>query len=156
MGWVATSIIGWVALAHLWFGMSTETALLAFIAFAICGVTAAIWAQTQRVPEQPDRDFYVVTHDSYRWDLTKDSVRPRTAKPELGGTIHAYDTLAAAEMKYRQLEAEHSPLDLEGHDLSSYHEWRGYDEEETYFGLSMHVPKPRRMTKSSTMTAGTA
>ena len=63
------SIIGWVALAHHWLGMSTETALLAFIAFATCGVAAAVSPQTQRVPEPqfpPERDIYVVTNERYR------------------------------------------------------------------------------------------
>jgi hypothetical protein len=87
----------------------------------------------QQAPEPqalPERDFYVVTHDTYRWDLPRNLVRPSTAKPGLGGTIYAYDTLAAAEMKYRHLEAEQQPLNLEGHDLT-YHENYGYDEEET-------------------------
>jgi hypothetical protein len=130
----AASIVGWVALAHHWLGMSTETALLAFIAFATCGVTAFLaLAQTQRVSEPqlpPERDFYVVTNESYRWNRTTSVVRPNTAKPELGGTIYAYDNLATAEMKYRQLESEHPPLNLEDHDLS-YHETFGYDEAET-------------------------
>lgn len=121
-------IVGWVALAHYWLGMSTETAILGFIAFAICGVAAA---HNQRVPEPPpERDFYVVTLERYRWDLPANRVRPNAAKPELGGTIYAYDTLAAAKIKYQQMEAEQSSLNLQGKDFS-YHEWFGYDEEET-------------------------
>jgi hypothetical protein len=124
------TIVGWVALAHYWLGMSTEIALLGFIAFAICGVTAA---QNQRVPEPqlpPERDFYVVTLERYRWNPTTNVVRPNAAKPELGGTIYAYDTLAAAKIKYRQLEAEQPSLDLKGQNIS-YHETFGYDDEET-------------------------
>lgn len=124
-------IVGWVALAHYWLGMSTETALLGYIAFAIYGVAAA---QNQRVPEpppeKPERDFYVVTLERYRWNPTTNGRRPNATKPEPGRTIYAYDTLTAAEIKYRQLEAEQESLDLEGQDLS-YHEATGYDEEET-------------------------
>jgi hypothetical protein len=122
------AIVGWVALAHYWLGISTETALLGFIALAICGVAAA---QNQRVPEPPpEKDFYVVTLERYRWNPTTNVIRPNAAKPELGGTIYAYDTLAAAKIKYHQMEAEQSSLDLEGRDLS-YHELLGFDEEET-------------------------
>jgi hypothetical protein len=128
----AASIVGWVALAHHWLGMSTETSLLAFIAFATCGVSAAVFTQTQRVLEPhlpPARDFYVVTNENYRWNPATSGFRRNTVKPELGGTIYSYDNLVAAEMKYRQLEAEHSSLDLEDRDFS-YHEIFGYDEEE--------------------------
>jgi hypothetical protein len=126
-------MIGWVVVAHQWLGMSTEAALLAFIAFAIAGFSAAVLAQMLQAPEPealPERDFYVVTHDTYRWDLPRSRQRRQTTKPELGGTIYAYDTLAAAELKYRQLEAEQQPLDLDGYHFS-YHEDHGYDEVET-------------------------
>jgi hypothetical protein len=125
-------IIGWVAVAHYWLDISTQIALLAFIAFAVAG-RSAVLTQKQQAPEPealPERDFYVVTHDRYRWDLARSRLRRPTTKPELGGTIFAYDTFAAAELKYRQLEAEQQPLDLEGRDFS-YHEIYGYDEEET-------------------------
>ena len=119
------AIVGWVALAHYWLSMSTETALLGFIALMICGVAAA-----QKPQPPPEKDFYVVTLERYRWNPTTNVVRPSTAKPELGETIYAYDTLTAAKIKYHLLEAEHASLDLEGRDLS-YHEALGYDEEET-------------------------
>ena len=128
---VAIAVIaGWVAAANFWLGMSTETALLSFVAFAICVVVAK---QNQRVLEPqlpPERDFYVVTFDQYRWNPSRNGVRPNAIKSELGGTIHAYDTLVAARIKYRLLEAEKSLISLEGRDLS-YHEIFGYDEEET-------------------------
>lgn len=117
-------------MAHYWLGMSTEPALLGFIAFAIYGVMVA---RNQRMREPqlpPDRDFYVVTLERYKWNPTTNLFRPNAARPELGGTIYAYDTLAAAKIKYRQLEAEQSSLNLEGLDLS-YHEVFGYDEGET-------------------------
>jgi hypothetical protein len=143
----AASLVGWVAVAHYWLGISTETALLAFIAFAISGVGAAIFAQNQRAQEPhlpPERDFYVVTNDRYRWDLTRR--RPTALKPELGGTIYAYDTLAAAEMKFRQLEAEHPPLDLEDCGLW-YHENVGYDEEEARLWVVYTRSKPEAYDK---------
>jgi hypothetical protein len=122
-----------VGIGHYYLQFPLDVTILAYIAVQMTAIavqmtTPGLAPAPQAQP--PERDFYVVTNESYRWDPTTSVVRPRTAKSEFAGTINAYDTLAAAEMKYRQLEAEHSPLDLEGHDLS-YHERGGYDEEET-------------------------
>lgn len=122
-------VVGWIVLANYWLGMSNETALLSFIAFTIC-VSIAEHNQRAREPQlTPEKDFYVVTLSTYRWNPTTNLSRPKATKPELGGTIHAYDTLAVAEIKYEQMEVGRSSLDLEMRDLS-YHETFGYEEEE--------------------------
>ena len=128
---IGVPLVGWVAAAHYWLGMSVEVALLGFIAVTTSVLASIAQEQASRKPEpKPPRDFYVVTDERYRWDITHGVMRTRKLKRELGGTMFAFDTLAAAEVKYRQLEDEHSSLDLENADLW-YHETYGYDEEET-------------------------
>jgi hypothetical protein len=128
---IGAPLVGWVAAAHYWLGMSVEVALLGFIAVMTSVLAGIAQEQTRRKPEpMPARDFYVVTNEHYRWDITRGAMRSWKLKPELGGTMFAFDALAAAEVKYRRLEEEHSPLDLEYADLG-FHDRYGYDEEET-------------------------
>ena len=128
---IGSPLVGWVATTHYWLGMSVEVALLGFIAVMTSALVSIAQEQASRKPEpKPLQDFYVVTDERYRWDITHGVMRAQKLKPELGRTIFAFDTLAAAEVKYQWLEDEHSPLDLEKSDLW-YHETFGYDEEET-------------------------
>jgi hypothetical protein len=78
---------------------------------------------------QESRDFYVVTDESYRWDITRPASRWKVER-QLCGSTHAFDNLEAARLKCQQLEGEHNLLELEGHDLW-YHETFGYKEQET-------------------------
>jgi hypothetical protein len=129
----ALGVILWVAVGHYYFGFSTEIVLLALIALnvtAFVGVQTAMHVQAQaQAIKMPERDFYVVTEDSYRWDITRNGTR-HGVKRELGSAIQAFDSFEVAMFRYRQLEKEHDPLKLEGRDLG-YHETFGYDEQET-------------------------
>jgi hypothetical protein len=126
---ILVPVIVWVGIGHYYLNFPLEVTLLAYIAVQITTLCVAQASQVQPPNTPESRDFYVVTDDSYHWDLTLNISRWKV-EPQLGGSTQAFDNLEAARLTYQQLEGEHNPLELEGHDLR-YHEIFGYDEQET-------------------------
>jgi hypothetical protein len=123
-------MVAWVSIGH-YFECTTETSLLSYIGLMATALVSHFTVQTVKRPTKPDeKDCYVVTDDSYRWDITLKRHRGTAIKADLGGTTVAFDSFAAAKVYYQQTERAHDPMHLDGRTLS-HHTMLGYDEQET-------------------------
>jgi hypothetical protein len=120
----------WVSIGH-YFECTTEISLLGYIGVMTTALLSHFTFKAVKPPMTPDeRDYCVVTDDSYRWDITLKGYRGTSIKAEVGGTTIAFDNFDAAKIYYRRTERAHDPLKLHGRDLN-YHTALGYDEQET-------------------------